>query len=115
MGEATGRDWPLPYELRLRFGGMLLRGRDLLSIADLTPEELRRVLDTAHALKGGEGGRPTAPTALGQRGLLAGKVLALVFEKPSLRTRVSFDVGMRQLGGEGLYPSPPQARLVNPD
>src|SRR3989304_10074269 len=49
-----------------------LRGRDLLSIADLTPGELRRVLDTAHALKGGEGGRTTAPTALGRRGLLAG-------------------------------------------
>jgi ornithine carbamoyltransferase len=80
-----------------------LRGRDLLSIADLTPEELRRVLDTAHALK-------ALRQAQGER-ILAGKVLALVFEKPSLRTRVSFDVGMRQLGGECLYLSPPEVGL----
>ena len=103
-----------------------MRGRDLLSIADLTPEELRLVLDTAHALKGdtprqaqGErqsspGQQPAEAMWIGEgesRRLLAGKVLALVFEKPSLRTRVSFDVGMRQLGGECLYLSPPEVGL----
>jgi len=121
-----------------------LRGRDLLSIADLTPEELRRVLDTAHALKeglrsgksvtsrgeGASGGRPEGRPYMAAEGrpfdrlrvsaalrqaqgerILAGKVLALVFEKPSLRTRVSFDVGMRQLGGECLYLSPPEVGL----
>jgi ornithine carbamoyltransferase len=77
-----------------------LRGRDLISIADLTPDELTLVLDTAHKLKGG-----------GRRSLLAGKTLALLFEKPSLRTRVSFDVGMRELGGDCIYVSPAEVGL----
>jgi ornithine carbamoyltransferase len=77
-----------------------LRGRDLLSITDLSPEELARVLETARALKDG-----------GRRTLLAGKTLALVFEKPSLRTRVSFDVGMRELGGDCIYVSPAEVGL----
>ncbi len=82
-----------------------MRGRDLLSIADLTPAELRRLLDTARELKG------TRRTDHRERGPLAGRTLALVFEKPSLRTRVSFDVGMRQLGGECLYVSPAEVGL----
>jgi len=45
------------------------------------------------------------------RRLLAGKTLALLFEKPSLRTRVSFDVGMRQLGGDCIYVSPAEVGL----
>jgi len=77
-----------------------VRGRDFLSIADLTPSELAHVLDTAMALKDG-----------GRRPILAGRVLALVFEKPSLRTRVSFDVAMRQLGGDCIYLSPPEVGL----
>ncbi len=77
-----------------------MRGRDLLSIADLSPDELSNLLDTARALK---------DTA--RRPLLAGKTLALLFEKPSLRTRVSFDVGMRQLGGECIYVSPAEVGL----
>jgi len=86
-----------------------VRGRDLLSIADLSPDELSNLLDTARALK--EGLRP-APSrqAQGER-LLAGKTLALLFEKPSLRTRVSFDVGMRQLGGDCIYVSPAEVGL----
>ncbi len=47
----------------------------------------------------------------GRRPILAGRVLALVFEKPSLRTRVSFDVAMRQLGGDCIYLSPPEVGL----
>lgn len=79
-----------------------MRGRNLISIADLTPRELDRTLQTAGALKGsGPGRRPD----------LAGKTLALVFEKPSLRTRVSFHVAMRQLGGDCIYLSPPEVGL----
>jgi ornithine carbamoyltransferase len=77
-----------------------LYGRHLLSIADLSASELELVLGTAMALK--EGGR--APS-------LAGKTLALVFEKPSLRTRVSFHVAMRQLGGDCIYLSPSEVGL----
>ncbi len=78
-----------------------MRGRDLISIADPSSQELEHVLGTATALKGrAERLRP-----------LAGKTLALVFEKPSLRTRVSFEVAMRQLGGECIYLSPPEVGL----
>lgn len=78
----------------------MLRGRDLISIGDLSPAELDLVLTTAIALKDA-----------GREPILAGKTLALVFEKPSLRTRVSFDVAMRHLGGECIYLSPPEVGL----
>ncbi|MDP2950665.1 MAG: ornithine carbamoyltransferase [Chloroflexota bacterium] len=77
-----------------------MRGRDLLSIADLSPGEIRQVVDAALRLKNG-----------GSAPILAGKTLALLFEKPSLRTRVSFDVAMRQLGGYALYLSPAEVGL----
>ncbi len=77
-----------------------MRGRDLVSIGDLSPQELRRVIDTAVRLKNGASACP-----------LAGKNLALLFEKPSLRTRVSFDVAMQQLGGHALYLSPAEVGL----
>lgn len=77
-----------------------MRGRDLVSIADLSPQEIRRVVDTALAMKNGR----SSP-------LLVGRTLALLFEKPSLRTRVSFDVAMRQLGGYALYLSPAEVGL----
>jgi ornithine carbamoyltransferase len=70
-----------------------VRGRDLLSIAELTAGEVNTILQTALSLKRDGGG---------QR-LLAGQTLALIFEKPSLRTRVSFDVAMQQLGGQAVY------------
>ena len=69
-----------------------MRGRDLISIADLSAEELRLLLATAAQLK--LGGYPRA---------LEGQTLALLFEKPSLRTRVSFDVAMQRLGGHCVY------------
>jgi len=69
-----------------------VRGRDLLSISDLSADELETVLTTAAGLK--RGGYPRS---------LAGQSLALLFEKPSLRTRVSFDVAMSQLGGHTVY------------
>jgi len=65
---------------------------DFLSIADLTPEGVVEVVERARALKNGDSPRP-----------LEGKVIALLFEKPSLRTRVSFEVGIRQLGGDCVY------------
>ncbi len=76
-------------------------GRDLLSIADLSPEELDRILQTALSLKRDGGGAR----------LLAGKTLALIFEKPSLRTRVSFDVAMHELGGHAVYLSQSEVGL----
>ncbi|GGI68293.1 MULTISPECIES: ornithine carbamoyltransferase [Deinococcus] len=71
----------------------VLAGRDFLSNLDMTPAELRVVLDTAHSMKAGEW-REVKP--------LAGLSLALVFEKASLRTRTTFDVGMYQLGGHAI-------------
>lgn len=73
-----------------------LKGRDLLSLADLTREELFLILETAARLK--------AETKQGiAHPLLAGQTAAMIFEKPSLRTRLSFDVGMYQLGGRAVY------------
>src|SRR3712207_5595811 len=70
--------------------------KHFIAIADHTPEELRHLMDVAHRLKRQyrESGRNDP--------VLAGKTLALVFEKPSLRTRVSFSVAMTHLGGQGL-------------
>ena len=74
-----------------------LRGRDLLSIADLSTEEFHAILDVTHMLKlryySGERIIP----------ILKGKVLAMIFQKPSTRTRVSFEVAMWQLGGYAMY------------
>jgi ornithine carbamoyltransferase len=78
----------------------LLLGRDLLSIADFAPDEVRALLDAALALK--RRGRPE---------LLTGRTLALVFEKPSLRTRVSFQVAMTDLGGHAIYLSQEEVGL----
>ena len=73
-----------------------LSGRDLLSINDLTPEELRLILDTASMLKRRfYSGERVIP-------LLQGRTIALVFEKPSTRTRVSMEVAALQLGAHPL-------------
>jgi ornithine carbamoyltransferase len=78
-----------------------MRGsRDLLSIIDLGPDELRGALELALRMK--QDGCPP---------LLQGKTLALLFEKASLRTRVSFDVAMRQLGGQAIYLSQAEVGL----
>jgi ornithine carbamoyltransferase len=67
--------------------------RHFLELSDFDTATLRRMLDLGRAAKrGAVGGRP-----------LAGKHVALIFEKPSTRTRVSFEVGIRQLGGEVVY------------
>jgi ornithine carbamoyltransferase len=75
-----------------------------LSIADLTPEELRALLKLAADLK-------EERKSDGNRPILKGKTLGMVFQKPSLRTRVSFETGMIHLGGQALYLSPFEIQL----
>ena len=75
-----------------------LVGRDLLSIADLTAAEVERVFATAATLKAEF--RATRRHALRP---LDGRTIALLFQKPSLRTRVTFEAGMAQLGGTAIY------------
>jgi ornithine carbamoyltransferase len=73
-------------------------------VDDLTPEEFWGLIDFARHLK--------ARSAAGDRPpVLAGKTLAMVFEKPSLRTRLSFEVGMFQLGGMAVYLGPQDIQL----
>jgi len=80
-----------------------MKKRDLLSIRDLERGDMERLLSLAARLKG-EKGRAASR-------LLAGKTMALVFEKPSLRTRVSFEVGMMELGGRTLFLGPDEVQL----
>jgi ornithine carbamoyltransferase len=77
---------------------------DFLDIIDYTPEELQSLLDLAVELK-------KEYQAGGNQPVLKGKVLAMIFQKPSLRTRVSFDMAMRHLGGDALYLSPNEIGL----
>jgi ornithine carbamoyltransferase len=77
-----------------------LKGKDLLSISDLSAEDIRQLISNAVMMK-----------AEGWSSKLSGKALALLFEKPSLRHRVSFEVAMRQLGGECIYLSPAEVGL----
>jgi len=77
-----------------------LKGKDLLSISDLTGEDIRLLISDAVGMK-----------AEGWLSLLSRKTLALMFEKPSLRTRVSFEVAMHQLGGHTIYLSPVEVEL----
>ncbi len=79
-----------------------MRAHDFLSIRDFSPEEISHLLELAARIKA----HPEAYAAA-----LRGKTLALIFEKPSLRTRVSFDVGIYQLGGHPLYLSPAEINL----
>ncbi len=81
-----------------------LKGRDVLSCADMNAQELAMVLDTALDLKARlRRGEPHP--------VLAGKVLTMIFEHPSLRTRLSFDIGMYQLGGKAIYLAPAEVGL----
>jgi ornithine carbamoyltransferase len=66
----------------------------------MSPQDIRRVVNTALVMKSGR-----------SSSVLKGKTLALLFEKPSLRTRVSFDVAMHQLGGHAVYLSPAEVGL----
>jgi ornithine carbamoyltransferase len=71
-----------------------LKGRSFTRVADFSTEELELVLDLAERLK-------TTPRE--QQYVLPGRSLGMIFQKPSTRTRVSFEVGIAQLGGYGLY------------
>ncbi|MBM4237887.1 MAG: ornithine carbamoyltransferase [Euryarchaeota archaeon] len=75
--------------------------RDVISILDLK-DDLREILDLASKLKNGKVKRENA---------LKGRTLAMIFEKSSTRTRVSFEVGMAQLGGHALYLSPKDLQI----
>ena len=81
-----------------------LKGRHFVTIRDYTAEEIEQILDTADWLKMQQKTRMPHP-------LLPGRNLGMIFQKPSLRTRVSFEVGMRQLGGHALYLSPAEIKL----
>jgi ornithine carbamoyltransferase len=78
--------------------------RDLLRIADLTTDQIQEVLALATRLKADLRNSKPHP-------LLAGRTLAMIFEKPSLRTRVTFEVGMVQLGGAAVNLAPGDIRL----
>jgi ornithine carbamoyltransferase len=78
-----------------------MKGKDLLSTSDLTQDEVWGIIKRASQMKK----RRAMST------ILAGKTLALIFEKPSLRTKVSFDVAMYQLGGHSVYLSQAEVGL----
>jgi ornithine carbamoyltransferase len=77
-----------------------MQGKDLLSINDLSGEEIKALIRDAMDMKNDS-----------WHSILDKKILALVFEKPSLRTRVSFEVAMKQLGGQAVYLSPAEVGL----
>jgi len=74
--------------------------KDLLSISDLSREEIEQLIEQALIMK-----QEDTPF------LLSGKTMALLFEKPSLRTRASFEIAMYQLGGHAIYLSPEEVGL----
>lgn len=78
--------------------------KHLVSLADLSGEEIWHILHKAIELKAETKARQLRP-------LLAGRTLGMVFQKPSLRTRASFEVAMLQLGGHAIYLSPHEVRM----
>jgi ornithine carbamoyltransferase len=81
-----------------------LKHKDFISIFDLSSDEIKEVLSLTAALKERLAKRtPFAP--------LAGRTLAMIFEKPSLRTRVTFEAGMTQLGGHAIFLNPDDVNM----
>lgn len=78
--------------------------KDFIAISDYAPQEIQDILDLAIRLK-------EEWKAGGNQPILKNKVLGMIFQKPSLRTRVSFDMAMRHLGGDALYLSPNEIGL----
>jgi ornithine carbamoyltransferase len=78
--------------------------KHFLDVSDYSPAEIQDILDLAIRLK-------KEHFAGGNKPLFKGKVLAMIFQKPSLRTRVSFDMAMRHMGGDALYLSPNEIGL----
>ena len=81
---------------------MISNLKDFLSIRDFSPSDIEYLLTLGRQIKAHPGAYERA---------LRGETLAMIFEKPSLRTRVTFDVGIRQLGGSSLYLSPAEINL----
>jgi ornithine carbamoyltransferase len=81
-----------------------MKGKSVLTLHDLTTEEIFQILKTAEILK--------MKHLIGEpHFLLQGKTLGMIFQKPSLRTRVSFETGMTQLGGHAIYLGPDDISL----
>ncbi len=78
--------------------------KDLLGLAELSPQTMSDLLSLAARLKAEWRSGGNAP-------ILAGRTLAMIFQKPSLRTRVSFEMGMRHLGGHAIYLGPDEISL----
>jgi ornithine carbamoyltransferase len=83
--------------------------KHFLDIHTTDAGELRGMIDNAHAMKSARNNRPKGMTDDDQP--LAGRMVALIFEKPSTRTRVSFDVGVRQMGGQTMVLSGKEMQL----
>jgi ornithine carbamoyltransferase len=82
----------------------VFKGRDFLSLSDYSADEIYYLLETAIVLK--------RRWMIGEKiEILSGKTLAMLFEKPSLRTRVSFEMAMNQLGGKAMYIGPQEVGL----
>ncbi|MFA5094319.1 MAG: ornithine carbamoyltransferase [Candidatus Omnitrophota bacterium] len=82
---------------------MALQAKDLISISDLLPAEVGEIFDLTARLKSGNRILADEP--------LKGKTIGLLFQKPSLRTKVSFAAAMAQLGGIGIYLAPNEVKL----
>jgi ornithine carbamoyltransferase len=91
-----------PFPSPGAYGVRSVTGRDLISIQDFSPDELACALELASAMKA----RPAD-----FRGILSGKQIVLFFEKPSLRTRLTFEAGVNSLGGSSFFVDQTQSRL----
>ena len=91
-----------PSEGEFRAASSALRGKDLVSILDLTPRQAAAILKLAHEVKANPDRYANA---------LRGKQMAMFFEKPSLRTRLTFEAGMNTLGGNAIFIDQSQSRL----
>jgi len=87
---------------RLKSSGAPFKSKDFLSLKEVEPYDLELVFKTAEKMK---------KTPQNFTGKLKGKTLALLFQKPSIRTRVSFQVGISQLGGHSVYMDPQELPL----
>jgi ornithine carbamoyltransferase len=83
--------------------------RHFLDLHRVEAAELRAIIERSRAMKAARSGRPRGTRDADQP--LAGRIVALIFEKPSTRTRISFDVGVRQLGGETMILSGKEMQL----
>jgi ornithine carbamoyltransferase len=83
--------------------------KHFLDIHQTAAADLRSMIDSAHAMRSARSGQPKGAPDADQP--LAGRMVALIFEKPSTRTRVSFDVGVRQMGGQTMVLSGREMQL----